>query len=61
MSEQIANNLLAVCDVGADTYIKSAPRRGTQHSHQHAATAGWRKEKNPIPPTIESESESHYD
>jgi hypothetical protein len=37
---------------GADTSIKSAPRRATQHPDQHAATAGWRKERNLFPPTI---------
>jgi hypothetical protein len=49
---QIANSLLAVCGAAADTCTRSAPRRGTHLPSQHAATAGWRKEKNRIPSTV---------
>jgi hypothetical protein len=51
-SGQTASNLPAACGAAAVSCTRSAPRKGIHVPPQHAATAGWRKEKNPIPPII---------
>jgi hypothetical protein len=49
-SGQTASNLPTACGAGTVTCIRSAPRKRISFPPQHAATAGWRKEKIPIPP-----------
>jgi hypothetical protein len=51
-SKKTASNLTAACGAEAFTCTRSALRKGMYLPPQHAATAGWRKEKIPIPPII---------
>jgi hypothetical protein len=51
-SGQTASSLPAACDAGAVTCTRSALRKGIYLPPQHAATVGWRKEKNPVPQII---------
>jgi hypothetical protein len=54
MSGLTASSLHAVYGARAVTCTRSAPRRRMQLQPQRAVTAGWRKVKTPIPPTIEA-------
>jgi hypothetical protein len=51
-SEQTASNLHAACGTEVVTCTRSAPTKEIHLPPQHAATVGWRKEKNTIPQII---------
>jgi hypothetical protein len=51
-SGQTASNLPAASGAGVVNCTRIATRKGIHLPPQHAATAGWWKEKNTIPPII---------